>query len=369
MSVTLTSADIAHLARATQLLLSPLSFASTDEWRFEVNAQLKVLLDADTAGFHLPVPGAELFFSDDFPPDVIARFPEVDPPPLPDGTDAVERGLQLGVSTLERAYGRDVRLYHQSAFYAEYAAQTRKHDLMFAMCGLDTGEAGALACLQFFHERPTGPRFAERELALLALMLPAFRAGAHACVTAEVAGGLGSVLDGTGVAAQLHAPDGRILHRTAALQSELQADAQAQTIIDALAAAARAAQDAAGGASRRGAALSVSGEVCTRDASYGVRASLCRPSGAGERALVMVVLERRTAPRLPDNVLREAFSLTRAEVRVARLIALGRSSQEIARELHNSPHTINRHTEAVFRKLGVHKRTEVGVKLLSWRQP
>jgi len=363
MSVTLTSADIAHLARATQLLLSPLSYPSADVWRSKVNAELKALLGADAAGFHLPVPGSELFFSDDFPPDVLARFPEVDPPPLPDGTDAVERGLQLGVSTLERAYGRDVQLFHRSAFHAEYAPQTRKHDLMFAMCGLDTGEAGALACLQFYHERPTGPRFGERELGLLALLLPALRAGAAACVSAEAAGGLLGVLDGAGVAAQLHAPDGGILHRTAALRSVLQGEPRAETVTEALAAAARAALAAAGGARGRGAAPRLTNEVSIRGASYLVRASLCRPSGTGGQALALVVLEGWNPARPSDDVLREAFSLTPAEMRVARLIALGRSNQEIARELHNSPHTTNRHTEAVFRKLGVHKRAEVGARL------
>lgn len=78
---------------------------------------------------------------------------------------------------------------------------------------------------------------------------------------------------------------------------------------------------------------------------------------------MVIALERRTPVPLPEAELREAFGLTRAEVRVAALIARGGSNAEIARDLSISPHTARRHTERILLKLGIRSRTEVATKL------
>ena len=357
MSITLSSADLTRLARATELLLSPLRYASADEWRSRVVRETKELLHADTGGFHLPVPGSELFHSDDFPPDVLARFPDVEPPALPGG-GIVERCLELEVSTLERAYGRDMELFRRSPFHAEYTPQTKKHDLLFAMCPVN-GEEGSLACLQLFHARPAGRRFREREVALLRLLLPAFRAGTAACLAAAApGGGFGGALDGLDLAARVYDLEGRVLHQSTGLLSALREDAGAERVSHAMDRVAEAVRLAVGaGPAPHG----FTAEVPTAVARYRVRGCLFWPSGPGP--LVLVRLECLTRAIAPDEALREAFSLTPAELRGARLIARGMSNAEIAQELYNSPHTTNRHTESVFRKLGVRRRSEVGPKL------
>lgn len=58
---------------------------------------------------------------------------------------------------------------------------------------------------------------------------------------------------------------------------------------------------------------------------------------------------QRADGRRPDG-------LTRREVEVLRLVALGRSTKEIARELVLSAHTVDRHIANIYGKIGAHNR-------------
>jgi LuxR family maltose regulon positive regulatory protein len=58
---------------------------------------------------------------------------------------------------------------------------------------------------------------------------------------------------------------------------------------------------------------------------------------------------------------REGFRgerLSQSELRVLRLLAAGRSVNEVARELYLSPHTVKAHRRTIYRKLGTASRTE-----------
>ncbi|MGI9181454.1 MAG: helix-turn-helix domain-containing protein [Longimicrobiaceae bacterium] len=63
-------------------------------------------------------------------------------------------------------------------------------------------------------------------------------------------------------------------------------------------------------------------------------------------------------------MLRERYGLTRKEARVARLVAEGKSNEEVGKALSISPHTARHHAEQIMRKLGVKWRGEVGPTLL-----
>ena len=54
-----------------------------------------------------------------------------------------------------------------------------------------------------------------------------------------------------------------------------------------------------------------------------------------------------------------ALSLTVRERQILNLICSGQSDEAIAKRLNLSRNTVRNHTAALYRKLGVHKRTEV----------
>jgi DNA-binding CsgD family transcriptional regulator len=89
-------------------------------------------------------------------------------------------------------------------------------------------------------------------------------------------------------------------------------------------------------------------------------------SSLGGSGQVAVVLEPATASEIVSIVV-EAYCLTRREVQVARLIARGLSTAEIASTLFVSHHTVRDHLKATFQKVGVASRGELTAKLFAER--
>jgi DNA-binding NarL/FixJ family response regulator len=65
----------------------------------------------------------------------------------------------------------------------------------------------------------------------------------------------------------------------------------------------------------------------------------------------------RLAARVPNGTRVSAHGLTGREREVLRLVAAGRSNREIAEALVISEHTVARHLQNIFAKLGVSSRT------------
>jgi two-component system, NarL family, nitrate/nitrite response regulator NarL len=78
--------------------------------------------------------------------------------------------------------------------------------------------------------------------------------------------------------------------------------------------------------------------------------------------MVLITSERPTAVMAADEMQRR-YRLTPRQTHVARLLAEGRSNKEIAAELGASEHTVRHHTEQVLRKLDLHTRAQVALKL------
>ena len=84
----------------------------------------------------------------------------------------------------------------------------------------------------------------------------------------------------------------------------------------------------------------------------------CVLEGAGAGGATAVVIEPARAPEIAPLIV-EAYGLSAREREVARLVALGASTGEVARELVISPYTVQDHLKAIFDKVGVRSRADL----------
>ena len=104
-------------------------------------------------------------------------------------------------------------------------------------------------------------------------------------------------------------------------------------------------------------------EVRTRTARYLIRGTCADGEGSFATGPVVVLVERVQAqPRLDADEW-SRFHLTSRELEVARLLAAGHSTADVARTLGISIHTARRHSENLLSKVGVHSRAEALAKL------
>jgi DNA-binding CsgD family transcriptional regulator len=101
-----------------------------------------------------------------------------------------------------------------------------------------------------------------------------------------------------------------------------------------------------------------------RDEGYRLRGLYLKPGTVSQRAAVVVEVEK-TTPTLPvEPELQERFGLTPREAEVALLLARGASNEEAGEALGISPHTVRTHAQRLFRKLGIHSRKALALRLL-----
>lgn len=80
----------------------------------------------------------------------------------------------------------------------------------------------------------------------------------------------------------------------------------------------------------------------------------------GRGGTILVAVQSTEPQGLSDSTLSQRYGLTAREIRVARMLAAGKSNADVAGELFISPHTARTHTERVLRKVGARSRAEVG---------
>ena len=94
-----------------------------------------------------------------------------------------------------------------------------------------------------------------------------------------------------------------------------------------------------------------------------VHASCLRGPGGQPGPTALTIEPAKSAQIAPIIV--EAYCLTAREQEITRLVARGLANQEIAAELHLSPHTVRDHLKAIFGKVGVGSRGELVAKLFA----
>src|SRR4029453_8023739 len=169
-----------------------------------------------------------------------------------------------------------------------------------------------------------------------------------------------ATLDAMSDAVLVVGPDGRVLHRNAALERALCVEPQRGRVIEAMLGAARTLavtrQRHARDALVADGPLAAEHRIVTTLTRYMVRPSRLPGELLGEEGGVLV--------SLPDaSAVSRRFGLTPREVDVATALARRLSNAEIAQALGISPNTALRHTERVLQKLGLRTRLDVASRL------
>ena len=363
----LTASDRRQLEHAYEVLADPFARASLGEWQRDVLRTLRPLLRADMASMLLPVPGAEVVVSEEVPLDDLWKF-SCAIAPLDRRWSVWERQVALAVSDRRLLWGPYMAEYLQSTYYNEYIVPGRYFDALVLNVPLsETPGPRSVAGLWFHHADEAAAPFGERGIAVLRLLLPAFRAAAaNVRLVGRHRASLARSLDATGAAVEVASLDGTPLHRTPVLESTLAADPQRELLEHALRAVAvdvarcvmrtkgrRVALDPPPAATR---------ELTTALGRYTVTATLGGEDLATAAPNVLTgVVFYLPVPSASDSPGRIAarFHLTPREVAVALLLAEGHSYPTVAARLGMSVHTARRHGERVYAKLRVHSKAAI----------
>ncbi|HEY8164993.1 MAG TPA: helix-turn-helix transcriptional regulator [Gemmatimonadaceae bacterium] len=360
----LTLRDQAALHSAFAVLLSPLDAVDAEAWRGEVSRCLAEFLGADRAAFQLEAPGSPVLYSEDYPQRTLDSYLE--------HYHAVDVGRirreQLGLEVWNRwrLHGENLRHFWESEIHQDFLAPNRIFDSM----GLTVPVNGATtpATLFFHREKPGTPEFGERGVALLNLLLPAFKAGVRDLVRySSQRESLTSHLDSLTEAIAIFDLSGRIVHQNPAFTSMLAGDSARDKLKRAMFDIVQSLSGFAKETPKFSAGLA--GKRLTQDvhgpfAGYEVRGSFLGRDLLGAELRIVISLQR-LAPQatLSDCAIQERFGLTLRELEIARRLALGESTKELAQSCGISLHTARHHTEKIFQKLGVRTRSQVGPRL------
>jgi DNA-binding CsgD family transcriptional regulator len=201
---------------------------------------------------------------------------------------------------------------------------------------------------------------------MLRTLLPAFTAGAYIALRVGAQGLLAALSDGLTEGIALLDERGAMVYENPVLHQLLEEEAEAARVERECADLGRAVL----ATTRRSAKSRPDPAVGPRPltlrttaAAYDLRGALVGPGVLGPGPMAIVVLERTTPSRHALEGLRARFHLTPRELAVSRLLAEGRSNDQLAARLGVSIHTARRHVEHVLMKLGVHSRAAVGAKL------
>jgi DNA-binding CsgD family transcriptional regulator/PAS domain-containing protein len=355
---------------AARVLVSPLAYASTAEWRHAVNAALMAAFQADQAFSIMPGAGALLLANDIDNAGVrtitsyLQGFNEAGRITLRDPVvnDWNDRRRRRGLTV----YTRDLinttiegRVL-ESPFVQDALFPNR---MRFWQGVYATTPGGVDALLWVSYTTRDREPFGEHAVALLGLLQPALQAGVVAAQRLDTARAAVDAFPGPFIVTDRA---GREVHRSARIGRFLQLDAESPLVLERARVLARevGAALARGASAGDGIAPAITA-VRTSTRTYTLTATVMPPGVFSPGEAILVLVTPHGAPDLPGtDQLVERFALTPREAEVALKIAVGATRDAIAAELGISPHTVRAHTEKVFLKLGVNTRAAVAFVLL-----
>jgi DNA-binding CsgD family transcriptional regulator len=358
VKITLSSSDLAQLEAAITTLVSPLHHERLTDWRTKCRIEVEQVIGADRSAGMLP-------YADE-------PLGECHPDLLPAITDYVNyyHTLDVGLQVKRRELGLevchwstvyDMRQLVDTEIYNDFSLPHGMLDCTGMVYDFDPSLPPA--ALLYYHEREESKPFGDRGLALLRLLMPAFKAGIQSCLKlAAQRAGLTRLFDSLDDALACFDARGHLIQQNAAMTRLLSAEPERERLQMQIRNAALAMSPSVQPSARH--VRSDPGtppfrELRTSTWRYQMSTSLLPAGLLAAQALTVVALERAGAQPRTAAELRMKYGLTPREIEVARLLASRRMTSEIAAALGISAHTARRHSERVLAKLGVHSRREV----------
>ena len=252
----------------------------------------------------------------------------------------------------------DLRAFHRTRFYREWVRPQGWGDWLALVL---TRSPTRLSLVAVARQAAAGP-FSPEQVRFANLLTPHLqRAAALGRVLdrrAEREAGLAALLDRIAVAALLVASDGRIAFANAAAQALLAdggllAREPGGLLRLADPAARRRLREAIVGAL-------ASPDVLVIDTAAGKRVVSILPATAESGGFVVMLVTRPEAVQPPPGpILKSAYGLTPAELRVLALLTGGRTAADIAGELGVTPRTVKAHLQKLFQKTGVARQSDL----------
>jgi DNA-binding CsgD family transcriptional regulator len=362
MTLSLTASEVAALQSTMSLCASPFSAPSLDEWSEAVLRSCVSLLGADSALAWLPANDGNRPFGltpyfDEAVTSYLGHFIRLD-----SGFTEYRRAHRLGVYSREAiapGYARND--------WRELEHEWLRPNRFLDSLGLSVDADGSPFpfLIHLYHDRQgAGRQFGDHGTQMLELIRPSLGAGLDLVQrTLGLRANLFSMFDEIPSAFMCFGVDGRCLYENRSLRDLLGLEAssslvraEASRLATSISTRLRTATKATAGNS----ALDVPRRsVATPAQRYVLSASLVPADIAGPDPVCLVTVERRSGRTLSAEELASRFRLSKREAEVAVLLASGRRNADIAAQLDISPHTAERHTERVLRKLGVSSRAAV----------
>jgi len=358
----LTDKDIAKINEIGKLLINPLEFASLDDWRAEVSQRLKEILGADKCVFQFPSLDGSLFYTKDYDINAINEFPDR-VSHLDKRYDLWNKAINFGVFDRKMLFGNNLKEVIKDEYYTNYVRKIRAFDslIMCVKLGYEV-DARDGAMIMFHHDNESGPFFGVREMNLLRLLKHCFDYGVQAVYKLQPYRlNFGIIMDTLPDGVVLLDHRGKLLHFNSALKKIKESSNKIEWNLF------------------WNNILHYGSEIVknTNIINNKTKKIQCDISGniydvlfvllndnvvAGKRCVVILVSEKINSINLSDLQVR--FKLTPKEAEVTRLLAKGLPNKEIAQQIGLSPHTIRRHTEHIFEKLGINSRAEVAIRII-----
>jgi DNA-binding CsgD family transcriptional regulator len=354
--ITLSDGELAQLREVTRVCLTIEHSSDESSFFTLLVSTFRKLLGADRGLLVHVEPGGEAkVFGDGFSSSETEAYQNLFP--RDHGANLV-RAQGLEVWTHTQLISPNPKVFFGTTIYNEYYRPVGLNDgIGYVVPWADD----SVAILKLHNDHYGSASFGERGSEILSLALPSFKGALwyrrhFACRWADLA----AMVDPLGVGVLFFDDRGKLLHRSAGLDMLFKEDPDHGRIEQAARDVAWLTADNNGcpnGAEFKPGLNAI--KVVTAVSAYNLRGFRTGDEALTPRPVIIVVVERLSSRRPPPNELSDRYGLTRRECEIVYKLMTASRLTDIPGELHISESTLRHHTEHIYRKLGVHSRTEL----------